>query len=56
MKQKNRHFHLKHNFFAAIKILLKEKKKRPCIKSIFEYLNNNKTSEMLEKEVEQYLN
>ena len=36
--------------------MLKEKKKRPHTKSIFECLNNNKTSDILENEEEEYLN
>ena len=42
--------------FTAIKILRKEKKKRPDTKSIFEYLKKNETTDISENEVQKYLN
>ena len=42
--------------FTAIEVLRKEKKKRPDTKSIFEYLKKNETTDILENQVEEYLN
>ena len=46
----------KTKIFTAIETLRKEKKKRLDTKSIFEFLKKNETTEILENQVEEYLN
>ena len=47
---------LKGKIFTAMEVLRKEKKKRSDTKSIFEYLKKNETTDILENQVEEYLN
>ena len=47
----------KTKIYTAIETLCKGNKKRPDTKSIFEYLKmNDETTDILEKQVEEYLN
>ena len=45
----------KTKFFTAAEILHKEKKKCPNAKSLFEYIKKNETTDISEKQVEEYL-
>ena len=45
----------KTKFFTATEILYKEKKKCPNAKSLFEYIKKNEATDILEKQVEEYL-
>ena len=42
-------------FFTATEIPHKEKKKCPNAKSLFEYIKKNEATDILEKQVEEYL-
>ena len=46
----------KTKLFTAIETFRKEKKKRPDIKSILEYLKKNEITDISENQVEEYLN
>ena len=46
----------KTKIFTATEILHKEKRKCPKAKSVFEYIKKNETTDILEKQVEEYLN
>ena len=46
----------KTNIFTATEMLHKEKKKCPNSKSIFEFIKKNETTDISEKQAEEYLN